>query len=516
MSARVPAHHHLLLEAVARASRWKLLLLTGFLAALPAVVPAVGVGALFGAPLSSHPSGDKSIYTLDTDTFIEVLRASELSGLGPTVQIAMLVALLFAFFASPLTSALTLSQVTHAKSRSFGELVQGAAGFFWRMCRIAAVAVIPLAVTGGIAAALNHWQSKYALTATTETASNTWLNVTIAASVLLVGGAFLNLEAARAVLAANPRRRSAFVSLFSGLKLLIRWPIRGALLAALSFVFGLLLALLLTRVRSSVQSLWATVLLSSLAAATIAWGRSVRMALLVAVAKLDAQRLTQAVTARMLPPTLKENPPEPQSRCARSVSEDVRAQARAQFGLLLELAYSGEQGAATAYAGHAHALGSAPEAAQIRRIFRDEVDHRRCILQILRELGLTPSVRREKKLKRVGTAISMFCHAGSWFFPMYGAGRLEAQNIAEYELAAQLATLAGLEHYVDRMLTLAEVEWDHAQFFRAQCEKHWLWKLAPKWPALATRESIRAQHFEFSQNLAPTTLEPLHVPLVIR
>jgi hypothetical protein len=49
----------------------------------------------------------------------------------------------------------------------------------------------------------------------------------------------------------------------------------------------------------------------------------------------------------------------------------------------------------------------------------------------------------------VGRTIAFICHVSGWFVPMWGAGRLEAQNIVEYEHAARLAHLAGFEDWVE-------------------------------------------------------------------
>ena len=49
---------------------------------------------------------------------------------------------------------------------------------------------------------------------------------------------------------------------------------------------------------------------------------------------------------------------------------------------------------------------------------------------------------------------------------MYGAGRLERGNIVEYEEAAEFARACGREDFIDCLLTMAEVEWEHELYFR--------------------------------------------------
>src|SRR5215210_7185728 len=100
-------------------------------------------------------------------------------------------------------------------------------------------------------------------------------------------------------------------------------------------------------------------------------------------------------------------------------------------------------------------------------------------------------------MNSVGTVISLFCQVGGWFFPMYGAARLEAQNIKEYELAARLAQMAQMPHLCEPLLEMAEVEWDHELYFRSKAEQHVLWRLMPRWPLPPPRAEIQASFEEF-------------------
>ena len=105
----------------------------------------------------------------------------------------------------------------------------------------------------------------------------------------------------------------------------------------------------------------------------------------------------------------------------------------------------------------------------------------------------------------MGNAIALFCRVGGWFFPMYGAARLEADNIVEYEIAARLAWVAGRREYVESLLHLAEVEWDHEHVLRTYAASHPLWRWVPHWPVPAPRESIHARFEAFVR--APTPVK---------
>jgi hypothetical protein len=206
----------------------------------------------------------------------------------------------------------------------------------------------------------------------------------------------------------------------------------------------------------------------------------------------------------------------PATLAKQEVALDRRADvARAQLVFLLQLAYSGELGAARAYAGHRDSLRNPRERNELGRILRDELRHRTCILAMLTELGSGPVERRERKLDLVGRAIALFCRFGGWFFPMYGAGKLERQNIREYEHAARLARVAGLIHFEDSLLEMAEVEWDHERFFRTRAASHWLWRLVPRWSPPPPREAIRAHFAAFVADGA-SELEPVVAPWIVR
>ena len=171
--------------------------------------------------------------------------------------------------------------------------------------------------------------------------------------------------------------------------------------------------------------------------------------------------------------------------------------ARRELTFLLQLAYSGELAAARAYVGHRASVSDPTERADIGRIAREELQHRHCLLAMLRRLGAAPLPERERKMDLVGRAISWLCQVGGWFVPMYGAARLEAQNIQEYTLAARLAHAAGLADFVEPLLEMAEVEWDHERYFREQAMRHPLWRLAPHWPAPPPRAQLREDHAHF-------------------
>jgi len=159
----------------------------------------------------------------------------------------------------------------------------------------------------------------------------------------------------------------------------------------------------------------------------------------------------------------------------------------------LQGAYSGELAAGFAYAGHWRSVKDRDERAHIRQIEAEEWHHREFVGGMLRELGAKPNVVREMIFWMIGHTIAGLCHIGGWFFPMYGAGRLERGNIVEYEVAADYARARGREDLIDCLLTMAEIEWEHEQYFRSKAAGHGLARIIPLWEPAPPRETIRTR-----------------------
>jgi hypothetical protein len=158
---------------------------------------------------------------------------------------------------------------------------------------------------------------------------------------------------------------------------------------------------------------------------------------------------------------------------------------------LLQAAHSGELAAYYAYEGHWRSVRDPKEKEEIQKIQAEEMEHRECLAEFLKDLGSGPNRWWEIKFTIIGRTISLLCYIGGWFIPMYGAGKLERGNIVEYEVAARLAARAGREEMVEPLLLMAEIEWDHEQYFRTKSESHWLKRIFKIWSPPPPRGNIR-------------------------
>ena len=167
--------------------------------------------------------------------------------------------------------------------------------------------------------------------------------------------------------------------------------------------------------------------------------------------------------------------------------------ARAKLIHQLQCAYSGELAAGFAYRGHWHSMRDPRQRERIREIEADEWHHRRLVGGLLEQLGARPIRVREAVFWCIGKFIAAFCHVGGWFFPIWGAGKLERHNIIEYEDAAMFAAACGHDEMIECLLTMAEVEWEHEHFFRQMALTHPFARLWPMWEPPPPKETIRAR-----------------------
>lgn len=158
---------------------------------------------------------------------------------------------------------------------------------------------------------------------------------------------------------------------------------------------------------------------------------------------------------------------------------------------ILQLAYSAELAAAYAYRGHWRSVSDPDERARIEQIENEEWHHRALVGEMLDELNAAPLRSREIRARMIGRMLGLLCHLSGWLAPMYGAGRLESGNIVEYEIAAGYARDCSMDTFVDNLLTMAEVEWEHEQYFRSRVLLHPLGQRLSIWPEPRPKELIR-------------------------
>lgn len=148
---------------------------------------------------------------------------------------------------------------------------------------------------------------------------------------------------------------------------------------------------------------------------------------------------------------------------------------RARLVSILQAAHAGELAAALAYRGHWRSLWRSQRAAaraEIRRIEAEEWHHRHLVGELLHELGSRPQRWREVLMWSIGRFFGALCHVGGWFGPLYAAGRLEADNVGQYEQAAIHARRAGFDHLLPLLAEMVATEDRHERYFGSLIVEH--------------------------------------------
>ena len=277
-------------QALRRATRWRLLLLFVGFTAVPAVLGALPLGLALGAPLLHSPRGGVWTGSLDGETLVHLVRVLGDKGLNNAVLAGLVASLVVALLAAPWLAGAMLAEARSPVPLRGRALLEGAGAFWGRLTRLGLVGLLPLGAGAGVAGAFSKWASGVSEHALTETAALSAERWSMALGGLALFGTLLTVDAGRAVLAARPARRSAFLAWTSGTWLVLRRPLATGLAGALGLGAGVGLALGLTALRTRLPpgALPVGVLLSTLAAAAVGWGRAVRLAALTEVAARDA------------------------------------------------------------------------------------------------------------------------------------------------------------------------------------------------------------------------------------
>ncbi len=294
--------------SVRSATRLRLLVLLMALSALPALFAAIPFALAVGIPLQHHPQGGEWPSSIDSDTWLDVLRSASETGANNLTAFGAVVSMLLALVLSPIAAGLTVSQIQADRALSFRALMVGSGEWFGRMFRLGLASILPLAAAGALLAGLNVWLTRATSHALTETRALRMENAFMGAAFASLGLVFLSVDAGRAVFAASPHRRSAFLAWTSGAWLVMRRPLSSIAFGSAGLAMGLLAALALTYTRNALPAAAVpfSVLLAAGASVAIAWGRSVRLGFLTALARHDlASRAAKSM------PNVLPSPPKP-------------------------------------------------------------------------------------------------------------------------------------------------------------------------------------------------------------
>lgn len=142
---------------------------------------------------------------------------------------------------------------------------------------------------------------------------------------------------------------------------------------------------------------------------------------------------------------------------------------------LLQKAYSAEKAAAFAYIGHAGSVRNPTEKAAIRQIEVDEWNHRREVLEIMRQYNIPVARYYEVRFHVIGRIIAGSCYVIGWFMPYYFAGRLESGNVCEYFVMMHYFHELGIREHDAILYEMGMKEKEHEEYFLSKLRnKKWL------------------------------------------
>jgi hypothetical protein len=274
--------------AFRRGAQWRYLLVYVVGTLIPALVlyaPAHG----FLETLFDHSTRESELVpALDSAAFFEIIKqlgapeAPDLHGATHTM-------LLFALFlvGPSLAGAAAVVADRNAPPR-IREVLAAAGAYYPRMLRMVFVSMVPLGVAIALSAVILHFVHKSATHEVLETAATRNSLMAGIGVAVLVWLALSTVEVGRAVLVAEPERRSAFLAWWRGVRFFVRrFPsVLGLCLVTTLVALVMALGLTALRLRLNVTGPALIViefLVAQGAIAILGWGRSSRLAGLVAM-----------------------------------------------------------------------------------------------------------------------------------------------------------------------------------------------------------------------------------------
>jgi hypothetical protein len=276
-----------------RALQWRLLLLWVAALLIPTAMLTVPLWQIFA---------DQLDHTLHAADLAQNMTANALSDLmfsvvydGGGLSSIGLVAGIFTLLATPFLNGMAVSAARSAEPLGFAALIQGGAAEYWRMFRMVVVSLLPLGIAIGIGSTLMDSAGKYAEHAILRSSAD---NMCLAAQIvlgLLMILALASVDAGRAQFAISTRKRSALKAWWRGCKLIVKRPLAtlgsyiGLSLVGL-IVFAVFAMLRIDVPHVSPFGFIIGLVLTQLAAATLAWIRGARLFALTDIAKAQAEQ----------------------------------------------------------------------------------------------------------------------------------------------------------------------------------------------------------------------------------
>jgi hypothetical protein len=301
-----------------RALQWRLLLLWIVAASIPTALALAPTVQLLSGLLDWSPRARDLVARLDSGTLVDLLR--KLAEAAPTLKGGLHAGLVAAVLMGPALAGAAVAVARSDEPLRMRALLAGAGEHYGRLLRLLLVGAVPLGFAVGLSSVLLRAAASASDRALTETQAVRGNRLALVASFLLFFLAQLTLDAGRAWFAAEPHRRSAIFAWWSGVRLIVREPLRAAGLGAVTLALGggFAAAFLLLRLRihqTGPGTVALAFVLGELAAASIGWHRTARVVGFAELARAHAApsklRLALVETRATPRPVPDPEPPPP-------------------------------------------------------------------------------------------------------------------------------------------------------------------------------------------------------------
>jgi hypothetical protein len=268
--------------ALRDALQWRLMLLWLAALALPVLIAGAPLWLALGEQLDHSLLGKKLVEGFDFAVFSEAMSALGRNGYSPASAIGGLVVFVLLL---PWLTGIVMAAARAPQPLGFAALLKGGLTEYGRMARLWLWALVPLGLAAGAGGAALHGIKEYALTLTLEADADHLQQAVVALSALLFLIAHATVDAARAQLVLEPRRRSVVLAWWRATRQLLRRPGRILLYLAITAA-GLIIAALLGWLRVqwppvSTLSFSADLLLGQALVLALAWMRCARLFALI-------------------------------------------------------------------------------------------------------------------------------------------------------------------------------------------------------------------------------------------
>lgn len=272
--------------AFRRGAQWRYLLVYVVGTLLPTLVLLAPVHGFFTTLFDHSTREPELVPALDSAAFLEVIKqlgAPEGPDLHGATHTMVLTALLLVGPALAGAAAVVADRDVPMRLR---ELLAGVGAYYPRMLRMVFVSIVPLGIAAALSGVILHFVRRADAHEVLETVATRDSLIAGIGVAVLIWLAQSTVEVGRAVLVAEPERRSAFLAWWRGVRFFVRRFPRVLGLCFVTTFIALALAFGLTALRLRLDVTGPALigmefLVAQGAIAVLAWGRSSRLAGLV-------------------------------------------------------------------------------------------------------------------------------------------------------------------------------------------------------------------------------------------